>query len=232
MPAPEGHEPAPFDESALLPLLREGQARAFDQLMLRYDRLLYRAARAIVRNDAQAQDAVQEAWISAFTALPGFRGESSLATWLTRIVINQALMQQRRLGREVPWEDEPASENELSLELGAHETVASPEDEVARLQLRRQLEAAIDLLPPIYRIVFILRAVHGLSVEETAQGLEVSQDVVKTRYLRARTRLRAQLGFDPETEAAYLHDFSGPPCDALRARVLERLRAEGVVRDD
>jgi RNA polymerase sigma-70 factor (ECF subfamily) len=223
---------AATDDGALLAGLRQGQARAFEQMMRRYNRLLYRAARGIVHDDAEAQDAVQEAWLRAFTGLHGFRGDASLGTWLTRIVINQALVQQRRLGRVVLWnEDVESRESAMQKDPLGGDGMESPEDQVARLQVRRQLEEAIDMLPPIYRSVFLLRAVHGLSVEDTAQGLEVSADVVKTRFLRARAQLRSLLGFDPETEAAYLHDFAGHRCSDLVARVLQELRARGVIRD-
>jgi RNA polymerase sigma-70 factor (ECF subfamily) len=220
------------EDSALLAGLRQGQARAFEQMMRRYNRLLYRAARGIVHDDAEAQDAVQEAWLKAFTGLEGFRGDASLGTWLTRIVINQALVQQRRLGRRVLWnEDVEGWESDMHEDPLGGDAMESPEDHVARLQVRRQLEQAIAKLPPIYRSVFILRAVHGLSVEDTAQGLDVSPDVVKTRFLRARSQLRSLLGFDPETEAAYLHDFAGQRCSDLIGRVLQQLRARGVIRD-
>ena len=223
---------ASTDDGALLAGLRQGQARAFEQMMRRYNRLLYRAARGIVHDDAEAQDAVQEAWLRAFTGLHAFRGDASLGTWLTRIVINQALVQQRRLGRVVLWnEDVESRESAMQKDPLGGDGMESPEDQVARLQVRRQLEEAIDMLPPIYRSVFLLRAVHGLSVEDTAQGLEVSADVVKTRFLRARAQLRSLLGFDPETEAAYLHDFAGHRCSDLVARVLQELRARGVIRD-
>ena len=220
------------EDSALLAGLRQGQARAFEQMMRRYNRLLYRAARGIVHDDAEAQDAVQEAWLKAFTGLQAFRGDAALGTWLTRIVINQALVQQRRLGRLVLWNEDAASgESEMHKDPPGGGTTESPEDLVARLEVRRQLQEAIDLLPPMYRSVFILRAVHGLSVEDTAQGLEVSAEVVRTRFLRARTQLRTLLGFPPETEAAYLHDFAGHRCSDLVARVLQELRARGVIRD-
>jgi len=220
------------EDSALLAGLRQGQARAFEQMMRRYNRLLYRAARGIVHDDAEAQDAVQEAWLHAFTGLHAFRGDASLGTWLTRIVINQALVQQRRLGRLVLWnEDVESRESDMDKEPLGGDAMESPEDQVARLQVRHQLEQAIDTLPPMYRSVFILRAVHGLSVEDTAHGLDVSADVVKTRFLRARAQLRSLLGFDPETEAAYLHDFAGHRCSDLVARVLRELRARGVLRD-
>jgi RNA polymerase sigma-70 factor (ECF subfamily) len=225
------HAPA-ADDRLLLAALRQGQAKAFEQLMRRYNRLLFRSARGIVRDDAEAQDAVQETYLSAFLALDGFRGDASLATWLTRIVVNQALSQQRKLGRVVLWnEDFSAGGSEMPTDPTSRNESPSPEDEVARLQVRQRLAAAVDALPPIYRSVFMLRAVEGLDVEETALALDVSQDVVKTRFLRARAMLRARLDFDPETEAGALHQFAGHRCDDVVARVLAQLRASGVIRD-
>ena len=107
----------------------------------------------------------------------------------------------------------------------------SPESVATRNELRRQLEQAIDLLPPIYRCVFILRAVQGLSVEDTAGALEVSCDVVKTRYLRARGLLRSRLGGDPPQPLSLVHDFQGRRCDDTVGHVLAQLRARGVIRD-
>lgn len=220
---------APQDP-ALLAALREGQAWAFEELMRRHNRLLFRAALGIVRDAAEAQDVVQEAWLHAFRGLGAFRGDASLATWLTRIAINQALAHQRKRGHLVAWDDEIESEGQAYADAVGADAPRSPEDEVARLQLRRQLQEAVDLLPPIYRSVFILRAVHGLSVEDTALGLEVSQDVVRTRYARARAMLRARLCVDAQAEAAFLHDVAGARCDATVANVLAELRGNGIVR--
>jgi RNA polymerase sigma-70 factor (ECF subfamily) len=108
---------------------------------------------------------------------------------------------------------------------------STPEDELARLQLRRRLQDAIDLLPPLYRVVFMLRAVEGLSVEDAANALEVSGDVVKTRFLRARSMLRSHLAPAAEGEARHAHDFQGRRCDDTVAAVMSQLRAHGVVRD-
>jgi RNA polymerase sigma-70 factor (ECF subfamily) len=221
------------DDSQLLAALRQRDARAFEALMRRYNRLLFRAARGIVADDAEAQDVVQETYLRAFTGLETFRGDASLATWLTRIAIHQALGQQRKLGRLVLWEQDPVAEDsEMPADTHPrHGSAASAEQEAARQQLRRQLEQAIDLLPPIYRSVFMLRAVEGLSVQDTALALQVSQDVVKTRFLRARGMLRAQLRDDPEASAPAVHAFDGRRCDDVVAAVLARLRAAGVLRD-
>lgn len=224
--------PATESDEALLAGLREGHARAFEQLMRRYNRLLFRAARAIVPDDAEAQDVVQEAWLRAFLGLRSFRGEASLGSWLTRIATNQAITHHRKRGRWVSWdgscEDLPPDLDEASAMQPM--PLRSAEDEVARLELRRLLERAIDLLPPIYRSVFILRAVHGLTVEDTAAGLQVSPEVVKTRFLRARALLRARLQADPEGGAATLHDFGGCRCHAIVEAVLAQLFARGWLR--
>lgn len=217
------------DDSALLAGLRQGQARAFEQLMRRYNRRLFRVARGIVRDDAEAQDAVQEGYLHAFQSIHGFRGESSIATWLTRIVINHALTQQRRAGRLVAWSEEHDEEGVMPHD--HEEPGRSAEDEFARRELRERLQQAVDLLPPIYRSVFILRSVEGMSVEETAQALNVSGDVVKTRLLRARAMLRDALSPAGETEARHLYDFQGHRCDEAVAVVLARLRSLGVIRD-
>jgi RNA polymerase sigma-70 factor (ECF subfamily) len=223
------------DDASLLALLRQGQVQAYALLMRRYNRLLFRAARGIVPDDAEAQDAVQETWLRAFTALHGFRGDASLATWLVRIVINQALQQQRKLGRLVLWDaDAPTEDSEMpSTPAGTShaDLQESAEAAAARQQLRRRLQDAIDVLPPIYRCVFILRAVEDLSVEETADALQVSEDVVKTRYLRARALLRGQLGAEPGQSVALVHDFQGRRCDEMVSQVLAALRAAGVIRD-
>lgn len=228
--------PASQDAAELLAALRQRDARAFAQLMRRYNRLLFRAARGIVADDAEAQDVVQETWLRAFTGLEAFRGEAALGTWLTRIAINQALAQQRKLGRLVLWEQETPMEDSDMPSPPAFDdrTAASPEQEAARAELRRRLSDAIDALPPIYRSVFMLRAVEGLGIEDTATILQVSIDVVKTRFLRARAMLREKLpGEAAEATglAPTLHVFDGSRCDDMVGGVLARLRAAGVVRD-
>lgn len=222
-------------DAPLLAMLRQGQVRGYELLMRRYNRLLFRAARGIAGDDAEAQDVVQEAWLRAFAGLDGFRGQSALSTWLVRIVINEALQQQRRLGRVVLWHEEVPMEDADTPGAGAgapaRDPDESPEASAARQQLRRRLEAAIDALPPIYRCVFILRAVQDLSVEETAESLRVSHDVVKTRYLRARAMLREALGSAPGEALALVHDFQGQRCDDIVRQVRAALRATGVIRD-
>ena len=214
------------DDAELVARIVRGDRVAFEQLMRLHNTALFRAARAIVRDDADAEDVLQEAYLSAYRHLPEFRGDARLSTWLTRIVINQALGRQRKPGKVVFLD-----EGLLFHEESAMADDCTPEATASRNELRRRLEAAIDLLPPIYRCVFILRAVADLSVEDTAASLRVSQDVVKTRYLRARAMLRRQLDGEGEAALCNVHDFMGARCDEVVREVLARLREVGVVRD-
>ena len=163
--------------------------RALEALMRLHNRMLYRTARAILRDDAEAEDAVQEAYLQAYGALATFRGESKLSTWLVRITANEALMRRRRNVRAamVPTEVEPD-------DLASDE--AGPEIDAQRGEMRRLLEAHIDALPDPYRAVFALRALEELSVEETAAALGIPDATVRTRYFRARGLLRKWMAGD------------------------------------
>lgn len=211
-----------------------GEAAAFEEIMRRHNRLLFRSARGIVGDDAEAQDVVQETYLRAFAALHGFRRDSALGTWLARIAIRLAIDAQRRRGRIVALD----AGDETSLEAFAETRTMSsdapatdsPESQAERSQMRAILQRAIDGLPAIYRSVFILRAVEELSVEETADCLQISAELVKTRYLRARAKLRDALGAALEADAAQAYAFAGARCDAVVAHVLGRLRRDGRLR--
>lgn len=211
-----------------------GEALAFEAIMRRHNRLLFRSARGIVGDDAEAQDVVQEAYLSAFTKLHSFRGDAALGTWLARIAINIALDVQRKRGRTVLFDasaDAPLAPGaEPAPEHVMHDTTAThdaPDTAAERKQIRALLQGAIDSLPPIYRSVFILRAIQELSVDETAACLQVSGDVVKTRYLRARSMLRDALGARIEAHATHTYAFAGTRCDAVVAHVLAMLSHQG-----
>ncbi|MEO7152458.1 MAG: RNA polymerase sigma factor [Burkholderiaceae bacterium] len=212
-----------------------GEAVAFEALMRQHNRLLFRSARGVVSDDAEAQDVVQEAWLRAFSTLASFRGDCALGTWLARIAINVALDSQRRRGRTVALDHmqdcdaEPAMEHMLAFSAPA---TAAPEAQAERRQTRALLQRAIDSLPSIYRSVFILRAVQEMSVAETASCLRVSDAVVKTRYLRARSMLRDALGAQVEAHALEVYAFAGERCDAVVAHVLAELQRQGRIRPD
>ncbi len=211
-----------------------GNAAAFETIVRRHNRLLFRTARGIVADDAEAQDVVQETYLRAFTNLHAYRGDSALGTWLARIAINVALTTQRRKGRLVQLQargDDEGDAPELEDAVPAQTTDSDGPDAAAhRTEIREQLQAAIAELPPIYRSVFMLRAVEELSVEETAFCLGVSEDVVKTRFLRARAMLRDRLALRVEASAAETFAFAGARCDAVLAHVMAELVRRGLVR--
>ncbi len=213
---------------------RAGSASAFELIMRRHNRLLYRTARGIVAGEAQAQDVVQETYLRAFTRLDTFRHESTLSTWLARIAINVALDLVRREGRHISLdaETEPSAPSPFpESAMSTHPAQGEAADAAAeRGQMRGLLQEAITQLPPLYRSVFMLRAVEEMSVEETAQCLNVSTDVVKTRYLRARALLRDTLGARIEAHSTEIFAFDGAHCDAVVGRVLWALRQQGLIR--
>jgi RNA polymerase sigma factor (sigma-70 family) len=217
-------------DSELVARAARGEALAFEVIMRRHNRLLFRSARGVVGDDAEAQDVVQETYLRAFSSLGSFRGACALGTWLARIAINVALDVQRKRGRTVLIDDtldlgaEPATEHMMVFNAPAS---AAPDAQAETHQMRALLQRAIDSLPPIYRSVFILRAVQEMSVDEAAFCLQVSNDVVKTRYLRARSLLRDTLGALLEAHAHDVYAFAGARCDAVVHHVLTQLQQQG-----
>ena len=199
-----------------------GNAAAFELLMRRHNRMLFRTARAILRDDAEAEDALQEAYLQAYQAIGGFRAEAKLSTWLARIVANQALMRLRkrtRRGDVLPLHPTPEVEESPDTNMQR-----SPEQEAQRAQIRKLLEAQVDSLPDAYRAVFMLRAVEELSVEETAAVLEIPEATVRTRLFRARSLLREGLAARVDVAHEEAFAFAGERCDRIVASVLERVR--------
>ena len=213
------------DEAALIARALTRDAVALAEIMRRNNRRLYRAAWGILRDEQEAEDAVQDCYLKAFTALPGFRGEAALATWLTRICINEALMRRRRrqaqaaaVGNVIPLRPEGKPEAEA-----AEDPALSPESAAMRTQLRPYLEEAIGALPEDQRAVFVLRALEELSVEETAQILDLNPQTVRTRFLRARRKLQEGLQRELKLTFGEMLPFAGARCDRLVERVLARL---------
>ena len=220
--------PSSFDDDALLQRIRAGDRDAFTDLMRRYNRRLYRVARSVLRDDAEAEDALQDAYLQAYRALPAFRGESALGTWLTRIVVNAALMRQRKTGRL-------ADVIELGADFGSDDAAvprdrldepAQPELAALRAQTRRLIETGIDKLPAAFRTVFVLRAVEELTVEETAATLDIPEATVRTRYFRARAMLREALAREIDFAIEDAFGFDGARCDRIVDAVRRRLDAE------
>jgi RNA polymerase sigma-70 factor, ECF subfamily len=183
-----------FDESALVARAKAGDTAAFSELVQHYDRRVFRMAKQITQNDDDAEDVLQEAFLKAYTHLDDFQGNSKFYTWIVRIAVNEALMKlrKRRSDRSVPL-DEPidTGEDEVAREIAVWED--NPEDTYSREELSEILDQAIQSLKPAYRTVFILRDIEELSIEETAEALNLSISAVKSRLLRARLQLREKL---------------------------------------
>ena len=203
---------------------RNRDEAAFRLIMQANNRRLYRLARGILRNDSEAEDVVQETYVQAFTHLADFRGESSLATWLGRIAINEALGRLRRQRPGVDWTSLPAGTLEAQIIQfplpGASE---DPEKSMAQREIQQVVEHAIDELPDAFRIVFITRVIEGMNVEETAEILALKPETVKTRLHRARAMLRdnVEKKIGPVVMEAF--PFAGRRCERLTEAVLKRL---------
>jgi RNA polymerase sigma-70 factor (ECF subfamily) len=189
----------------------------------RNNQRLFRAAWSVLKDRSEAEDAVQDGYLKAFAAIESFAGKASLGTWLTRIVLNEALGRLRTAQRRSQQLKEQSiaiiDEYREKLMAGS-DRVASPEADVARSQIAKLLEAAIANLPDAFRLVLMLRDVDGLGVDETAEVLQISPQTVKTRLLRARRRLQATLAPSLQDALKDAFPFAGADCDALTERVL------------
>jgi len=204
-----------------------GNPGAFEPLMRRYNQMLYRTARSILKDEAEAEDAVQDAYLLAFRAIGEFRGDAKLSTWLVRITVNESIGRLRKRKRtaeviRLDGEAEPDMEaTETSMKESATER---PEGAAMRSETRKLLEAKIDSLPDAFRTVFVLRAVEELSVEETAAALGVPEATVRTRFFRARSLLREALAREIDSGVEEAFSFAGARCDRIVANVLARLK--------
>lgn len=223
-------EPSSNASDAELVLLgAQGSDMAFEFIMRRYNRLLFRTARSIVDNDADAEEVLQEAYMHAWQALGRFRAEAKLSTWLVRIVINAALARGRRRGAQlVPLSidavlDQPEMQRMLMTNPKQH-----PDQHAIRVELRTMLEARIDQLPDMYRTVFMLRAVEEMTTAEVAEALQLPEATVRTRFFRARSLLREGLASDVDARLDEVFAFDGERCDRIVSQVLEKIRNGGV----
>lgn len=215
-------------EIELVERARGGDREAFRAIMTRCNQRLFRVARAVVRDEAEAEDVLQEAYTRAFGAIEGFRGEAGIATWLTRIVLNEAHGRLRRRRPTVALDAVEAAQaaGPAGGQVLAFPNMAKSEDpeaDAARAQIRRILERAVDELPEPFRLVFILREVEELSVEETAGHLGLKVETVKTRLHRARRRLREALDAQLADVMVGAYPFLGARCARITEAVLKRL---------
>ena len=183
-----------FDEAALVARAKAGDAAAFSELVKQYERRVFRLAKQITQNDEDAEDVLQETFLKAYSHVADFQGNSRFYTWLVRIAVNEALMKlrKRRSDKTVPL-DEPidTGEDELVREIAVWDE--NPEQTYSREELAEILDQAVQSLKPAYRTVFVLRDIEELSIEETAEALNLSISAVKSRLLRARLQLREKL---------------------------------------
>ena len=183
------------DERNLVERAKSGDQSAFRAIMEKNNRRLYRVARAVMKDDTEAEDVVQETYLRAFSNLSTFRGELSLTTWLTRIALNEALGRKRKQRATVTLASvETAQETSAQIiQFPAMSTETDPERSAAQHEIRRLLERAMDALPEPFRVVFVMRDVEEMSIEEAASQLGIRPETVKTRLHRARRLLRQSL---------------------------------------
>jgi RNA polymerase sigma-70 factor (ECF subfamily) len=213
---------ARLSDAGLVALAKTGDHAAFGALTSRFNQRLYRIARSVLRDDVEAEDALQEAYTQAFRSLDSFRGDSQVLTWLTSITLNEARGRLRRGKRRAR-----VRESELARTIIAVDDAASsPEAAAARSEARHLIERAIEELPDRFRIVFIMRDLEGCTVEETADALRLPCATVGTRLHRARRLLRAALSHDLAPMLSGAFPFLGRKCADLTQRVTERLAAE------
>lgn len=214
-----------MSEHELVGCARGGHQDAFRVIMQRCNQRLFRIARGVVRDDAEAEDVLQEAYTRAFEKLDGFREESSLFTWLTSVTLNEARGRLRKRRPMVGVDAIEAAQHSGAdiIMLNSAAATENPESSAARSQMRLLIEQALDGLPEAFRIVFIMREMEELSVEETAANLDLPAATVKTRLHRARRLLRQGLNerFDAAVTEAF--PFLGALCQRLTSRVLARL---------
>ena len=218
--------PTGLSDSALVERISTGDQLAFEAVMRKYNGKLYRIARAILKNDSDAEDVLQDAYLDAYRHIGEFRGGSELATWLTRIVINQALMRvrkERRRSSIIPFRRALVHETDSPEAQVPDQQSESPSASVIRAETRRMLERRIDELPVAFRTVFIMREVEEMSVEETARCLSITPATVRTRLFRARALLREALARDVDTVTGEVFAFAGARCDRIVSVVLARL---------
>lgn len=206
--------------------IADGDQQAFEFLMRRYNRVLYRTARSVLKDDAEAEDVLQDAYLLAYRRIDQFRGDAKLSTWLTRIVVNEAIARSRKRSRraqvisldgEIEWDSEAAEANMNEA------TPEQPERAALRAEARRLLEKKIDELPEAFRTVFMLRALEEMSVEETSACLGIPEATVRTRFFRARGLLRESLSREIDFAFEEAFSFDGARCDRIVNGVLARL---------
>jgi len=209
-----------IDDLALAQRIARGDRAAFELMMRRHNRRLFRLARATLGNDAEAEDALQDAYLRAYRSIEGFRGEAALSTWLSRLVLNECFDRRRRGQRRENVIPLISAEDHMTSVRDVADDSAVPDEALGQLQIRAILERKVSELPEAFRLVFVLRSVEELGVEEVAQTLNIPEETVRSRHFRARSLLRESLARDADMAERDLFEFGGAHCDRIVAKVL------------
>lgn len=217
---------AALGDTALARCVQAGDREAFRQIMRRCNQRLFRVARSVVHDDAEAEDVVQAAYVNAYEKIATFRGDASLATWLTRVVLNEAhgRLRQRRPTMDIETMGKALHDDSRVIPFPGHSGGDDPVSAAARAEVRRLLERAIDALPEPFRLVYVMREIEECTVEETAASLGLRAETVKTRLHRARRLLRAALHDTLAATVAGAFPFLGARCERMTEAVMQRLR--------
>lgn len=215
---------ASSDDDALVRRIVAGDQPAFELLMRRHNRRLYRIARTVLRNSTEAEDALQDSYLLAYQSLHQFRGDASVSTWLSRLVLNECFGRLRRDNRRqnvipivsAPTEIDRVADGENDL----------PERIADRAQFRALVESKLDELPEDFRVTFVLRSIEELSVEEAARILGIPEATVRSRHFRAKSLLRESLARELDLAERDVFEFGGVRCDRIVARVMSRLATD------
>lgn len=217
----------PLSDIELISKVISGNNSAFEPLMRRYNRMLYRTARSFVKDDAEAEDVVQDAYLLAYRSLTKFRGDAKFSTWLTRIVVNEAAARLRKTKRRAEiihldsGMEHEQPEADVIMENGQ---IEQPENSAMRAEMRRLLEKKIDELPAAFRTVFVLRELEEMSVEEVSAALGIPETTVRTRHFRGRSMLREALSREMDFALDEAFSFDGARCDRIVAEVMKHLQ--------
>ncbi|EJT02383.1 RNA polymerase sigma factor [Rhizobium sp. CCGE 510] len=217
-----------LSDADLVPLAKMGDEPAIRAIIQRHNQRLFRTARAVIRNDAEAEDVVQASYIKAFTNLTTFRGEAELSTWLTRITLNEALgrvrVRKNTTGLEEIDMQATSASGQIVVQFPFSLSTTDPETELSRSQARHLLEQAVDELPDDFRAIFVLRDVEGMSTNEAASYLGIRPETAKTRLHRARKLMRQSIEKRLSGAFSALFPFDGARCAFMADRVIAALR--------
>jgi RNA polymerase sigma-70 factor (ECF subfamily) len=211
------------DDLTLAQGIARGERPAFELLMRRYNRRLFRLAYAALGNTAEAEDALQESYLRVYRVISGFRGEAALSTWLSRLVLNECLARRRRDRRRENVIPLVSAEDRMKSVSAVVDESAVPEQALGRLQMRALIQRKVQELPEAFRIVFVLRSVEEMGIEEVAHILNIPEETVRSRHFRARSLLRESLAREVDLAERDIFEFAGSQCDGIVAKVLARV---------